>query len=77
MTTISDERSVLVFKTNVLKTKEAKALLGKLLQQFPTHQINFDLEDCDKILRVQGTRVSAQEIIDSLNNSNYQCSILE
>ena len=75
--TVGYESVVLVFKTNVLKSKEAKALLNKLLQQFPTHQINFDLEDCDKILRVQGTQVSSQEIIDILNNCNFQCSILE
>jgi hypothetical protein len=41
-----------VFKTNVEELKASKQIIQVLLEQFPSHKINFDLDDCDKILRV-------------------------
>ena len=43
-----------VFKTNIETAEEAKQIGKHLLEFFPHSQINFDLEDCDKILRVDG-----------------------
>jgi len=40
-----------IFKTNIERKVEAKILLSKLLLEFSDLEINFDLEDCDKILR--------------------------
>ena len=42
-----------VFRTNVGKEKEADLLLGHFHREFPNYRINFDLEDCDKILRIE------------------------
>jgi hypothetical protein len=66
-----------IFKTNVGKASESKTLLQKLLKHFPEHKINFDLNDCDKILRVQGTTISSEKIIQLLIRENYQCIVLE
>ena len=44
-----------VFKTNIQSQYEAKVILEELNFQFPDYAINFDLEDCDKILRVEAT----------------------
>ena len=66
-----------VFKTNVQRKGEAKMLLLKLFQLLPKHKINFDLNDCDKILRVQGKNISSDKIIQLLIKENYQCKILE
>ena len=76
MTSIHD-KVIMVFKTNVLKYRDAKKLLSYLLEQFPTHRVNFDLEDCDKILRIEGTQISCETIIYILNKNNYQCLVLE
>ena len=46
-----------VFKTNVQSTREAKRIIQKLAEEFPKHKINFDLSDCDRILRVQGNTI--------------------
>ena len=43
-----------VFKTNVEKTNDADKMVRLLLEHFPQSKINFDLHDCDKILRVEG-----------------------
>ena len=66
-----------VFKTNVLKQKQAIFLLSALSENFPLHKINFDLNDCDKILRVEGKNISRQKIILLLKKNGYQCEVLE
>jgi hypothetical protein len=66
-----------VFKTNVEKISQSKILLQKLSSHFPSHKINFDLTDCDRILRVQGANVSSEKIIELLSEENYQCRVLE
>ena len=66
-----------VFKTNVGHVKKAAMLLEKLAEHFPKHKINFDLSDCDKILRVEGKNISAKKIIELLNKATYQCEVLE
>jgi hypothetical protein len=44
-----------VFKTNVNNHNHAKVLLEKIHNSFRDYEANFDLEDCDKILRVKST----------------------
>lgn len=66
-----------VFKTNVQKIYQAEILVELLLQNFPTNKINFDLEDCDKILRVEGENISTDIIIQILNKKKYKCEVLE
>lgn len=44
-----------VFKTNITKQKKAEQIIEKLQQKFSGYKINFDLEDCDNILRVENT----------------------
>lgn len=41
-----------VFRTSVTTIEKAEFLLDKLQKEFPCCEINFDLEDCDNILRV-------------------------
>jgi len=66
-----------VFKTNVRSSRKAKLIIQKLAEKFPAHKINFDLKDCDKILRVQGKNVSSEKIIEVPIEENYQCKVLE
>lgn len=66
-----------VFKTNVQRTEEAEMLIGKLAEHFPRHEINFDLSDCDRILRVQGNDIAEEKIIDIVSSFNYECELLE
>ncbi|MEP7254611.1 MAG: hypothetical protein ABI666_02490, partial [Ferruginibacter sp.] len=71
------DKMVEVFKTNVQQTGEANIIIEKLAEHFPTHEINFDLTDCDRILRVQGNDISEEKIIDIVASLNYECQILE
>ena len=65
-----------VFKTNIEHTKEAERIRKLLLDRFPDCQINVDLEDCDKVLRIKGS-VSPETIIDIVHANNYHCEVLE
>ena len=64
-----------VFKTNVQQRRQALALLGILSAQFPGLKINFDLEDCDRILRVEGSRIPCDSIIEAIACNGYYCEV--
>jgi len=66
-----------VFKTNVSSEGHATSLIGMLQMAFPHHKINFDLEDCDRILRIEGHSISTESIIALLQENNYNCEVLE
>lgn len=66
-----------VFKTNVQNKTQAKRIVRMLQKLFSDARINFDLHDCDKILRIEGVRVSClQSIINGLNSLGFSCEIL-
>lgn len=65
-----------VFKTDVQKQNQANILLTLLCRDYPAFRINFDLDDCDKILRIEGENVMPGEIIELLNSNGHECEIL-
>ena len=66
-----------VFKTNVQKIGESKKLLSLLTQAFPSCKINFDLEDCDKVLRVEGENIGSLKIMTIVKEQGFNCEILD
>jgi len=66
-----------VFKTNVQKEADKNYVIAVIQSQFPDYKINFDLEDCDKILRVEGAKLEPKNIIDHVNCLGYVCVALE
>lgn len=67
------EQLVEVFKTNVEQETQAAKLLAALVDYFPAYKINFDLQDCDKILRVEsrdGT-IDNSRIIEAIGDFGY------
>lgn len=67
-------KSVLVFKTSV-KRKEDVKKLAPLLNDLVTNnnKWNFDLEDCDKILRVESDIMRSHVIESALQKAGYHC----
>ena len=65
-----------IFKTNVTQTDEAKRLIQRIEKHFPNYKTNFDLSDCDKILRVQGGNILVKELTEFLILSNLRVEIL-
>jgi hypothetical protein len=66
-----------VFKTNVHKKTQSKMLLCVLSQAFPSFKINFDLSDCDKVLRVEGVQLEAFHIMMLLKEYGFTCERLD
>lgn len=68
-----------VFKTNVTEKEHANMLLVRIHKTFRDHRANFDLEDCDKILRVtcRNGPVQSYPLIQLLQDFGFQAEILE
>lgn len=47
-----------VFKTSILGDWVANLVVASLQAQFPSYKINVDMEDCDKILRIESDKES-------------------
>lgn len=55
-----------VFKTNVNSTQQAAACIELIRHTYKFCRVNFDLDDCDKILRVQSCFIIRPESIIAL-----------
>ena len=66
-----------VFKTNVQEDVQAKNLVALLLHHFPDSRINFDLDDCDKILRVEGNGYVMEKVIMLVTENGFACKALD
>lgn len=62
-----------VYKTNVADSRQSILILQALRQRFPSYTANFDLHDCDKILRVESNapNIINENIIGLLNELGY------
>jgi hypothetical protein len=66
-----------VFKTNVQSVIDAEMLVQKIGQLFPNIKVNFALDDCDRILRLEGTPICNESILKILSSNGYNASLLE
>lgn len=66
-----------VFKTNVQVKAEAGRLWRLLMQQLPDCRIVFDLDDCDKVLKIEGNHFKPELVVLLVKQSGYECRILE
>lgn len=65
-----------VFKTNITENGEANILMAIIDQHYPDYQVNFDLEDCDRILRIAGEKIRIHEIIHLADSHGYEVTEL-
>lgn len=66
-----------VFKSNIKKKKQAKKFKKECLNTYPNYLINFDLEDRDKIIRIEGESLDIFGILDIAQRLNVLLQILE
>lgn len=67
---------VIVFETNVQTSRQANLVIQELITCYPELKINFDLEDCDKILRIEGEEIKAVDISAAVQILGYNCKEL-
>jgi hypothetical protein len=65
-----------IFKTNVEKQEDADPILQQLKTLFPNYRCNFDLDDCDKILRIEGGKMDITKIEEILKTMGFDCKNL-
>ncbi|MEO7213096.1 hypothetical protein [Mucilaginibacter sp.] len=65
-----------VFKTNVDDFSRSQFLAGLIEAYFKVRRVNFDLEDCDKVLRVEGPEFCPKQIIALLKLNGHHCEEL-
>jgi hypothetical protein len=67
-----------VFKTNVTDREVADKIINDLSVTLPQSRINFDLTDCDNILRIESTaHIHIESISKQLGYWGYECEVLE
>lgn len=74
---VASSTIVEVFKTNVVEVSQASKILAILHENFPGNRINFDLHDCDKILRIEGKYFDPTEIAAVVQENGFSCTVLE
>ena len=67
---------VQVFKTNVQEREHADMLCDLVQNEITVQRANFDLEDCDKIFRVESSVNIDEKIIALLHLHGYSCEEL-
>ena len=70
------ESMVEIFKTNVHDILQAEVIIASLNKHFPSFMINFDLQDCDKILRIKGESIPVDKIENIVSALGFYCSVL-
>ncbi|WP_258105597.1 hypothetical protein [Marinoscillum sp. MHG1-6] len=68
-----------IFKTNISSEEQAASIVEYLQCNFPGIHFNFDLDDCDRILRAAPStqKMDIEAIIDTLRTFNLDCEVLE
>jgi hypothetical protein len=64
---------ILVFKTSVESEKDAELIVNELTTIPGLQKVNFDLEDCDRILRVEVRNSSPFAIENLLLSKGFVC----
>ncbi|WP_394777020.1 hypothetical protein [Flavobacterium sp.] len=67
---------ILVFKTNIDTVSKVKRISSKLNQLFPNSKWNFDLEDCDNILRFESDNDIVAEVMILMKITGFECEAL-
>lgn len=66
-----------IFATSIYSDNDVEQV-GRLLSQLPSVlRWNIDLDDIDKILRIESQSDTIQEIIHQLHSNGYHCQELQ
>ena len=67
-----------IFKTNVENSDQANLLISRIHEAFAGYTANFDLEDCDRILRVKSATggMESSLLIRLLEKFGFHAEIL-
>jgi hypothetical protein len=64
---------VKVFITDVFSKISAADIIADLLFVYPNHRITFDLDDIDKVLRLEGDDIDSRWVENYVNKKGFTC----
>jgi hypothetical protein len=65
-----------VFKTDIHQSNVADQVRADLLAKFPACKINFDLGDCDHILRIESAVDIGRKVEEEVSKRGFYCEEL-
>ncbi len=71
--------TITIFITNVVKKRDSNFLVKELRRIIPNAKINFDLDDCDRILRIESLTQhieTTEDVISCLHSNGFNCKLL-
>lgn len=71
--------TVEIFKTNIGDKQTAEKIIGSLAKTFPRYDFNFDLDDCDNVLRVASSceNVKIELIQNEVIINGFVCELID
>ena len=68
-------KRVEIFKTNVYRLKDAQQIVATLVSLFSSYKINFDLDDEERILRIESSQleIEVNSIVGKMFAWGYRC----
>ena len=73
-------KKVEIFKTNITLPKDAKRIVKALAKAGQGNKVNLDLEDCDKVLRIQNSKgedINIQQVVNIVKQADFKIEIME
>ena len=64
------------YKTDVQNQQIADDIINALLKKSPDFRVNFDLQDCDHVLRIEGTEVETEQVTSLVEKFGSSCEEL-
>ena len=71
------QASLHIFKTNINTLEQIRKADSFLSKHSKIKKWNIDLEDCDKVLKIESSQLETVDIIGSLKPFNIYCEVLE
>ncbi|HTI61422.1 hypothetical protein [Mucilaginibacter sp.] len=68
---------ILIFKTNVTSKRKVSKVRALLTSVAAIKQWNFDLEDCDKVLRIEANGLNTGYVESLLNTAGFHCQEMD
>jgi hypothetical protein len=67
-----------IFRTDVYDRAEAEMIIQQLHAVFETYRVNFDLHDCDRILRIENAAgaIAPDPVIKMMAELGYAAELL-
>lgn len=72
-------KNIRIFRTNVQTNIQAKNVIAHLMLFYPRYRVNFDLNDEEKILRIETSEpeIEIKGVVKNVINMGYFCEIIE